>query len=67
MGWAAGQGGVEQSGVGGGKNSHLGHPMSSHDTHTVANDTTVGHKISGSKSRSPLPSSHPPLVPLFQL
>ena len=47
------------SGVGGvecGKNHCLGHPMNSHDVHTVANDTIVGHIVSGSKPRSPLPN-----------
>ena len=39
--------------VGGGKNHCLGHPISSHVAHTVANDTPVGHTVSGSKSRSP--------------
>ena len=56
MGWVAGQGGVEQGGVvgvGGGKSHRLGHPMSSHDTYTVANDTIVGHIVSGSKPRPP--------------
>ena len=47
--------------VGGGKNPHLGHPMSSHDAHTL-----VGHRVSGSKPRSPSSNWHPPLVPLFQ-
>ena len=37
-GWLVGWGGV-----GGGKNPHLGHPMNSHETHTVTNDTIVGH------------------------
>ena len=37
-------------GVGGGKNHRLGHPMSSHDAYMVANDTIVGHIVSGSIS-----------------
>ena len=49
--------------VGGGKNHH---PISSHDAHTVANDTIVGHIVSGSKPRSPLPNWCPPWVPLFK-
>ena len=53
--------------VGGGKNPYLGHPMSSHDIHTVANDTLVSHKVSGSEPRSPTPNWCPPLIPLFQL
>ena len=59
-----GVGGV--GGVGGGKNYHLEHPMSSHNAHTVANDLSVGHIVSGSKSRSPMPNWCPPWVPLFQ-
>ena len=50
MGW----GGVEWNGwggVGGEKKICLGRPMSSHDTHTVANDTPVNHRVSGSKPR----------------
>ena len=65
MGGGVGWGGI--SVVGGGKNHCLGHPMSSHDAHTVANDTIVGHIVSGSKPRSPLPNWYPPLVPPFQL
>ena len=65
VGWDGEGGGW--GGVGGGKNHPLGHPMSSHYTHTVANDTPVGHIVSKSKSRSPLPKWHPPWVPLFQL
>ena len=53
-----GQGGV--GGVRGGKNHRLGHPMSSHDAHVMANDTIVGHIVSGSKPRSPLPNWLPP-------
>ena len=45
-----GWGGV--GGVGGGKNHHLGQPMSSYNAHTVADDSSVGHMISGGKSRS---------------
>ena len=67
MGWAAGWGKVGWGEVGGGKNPHLGHPMSSHDIHTVANNTSVGHIVTGSKYRCPLPNWHPPWVPLFQL
>ena len=69
-GWDERWGGVGRGavgGLGGGKNHHLGHPMSSHDALTVANDTTVGPIVSGSKPRSPLPSWRPPWVPLFQL
>ena len=51
MGWD----GEEWVGEGGGKNHPLGHSMSSHDAHTVANDTPVGHRASGSKSMSSLP------------
>ena len=53
-------------GVGDGKNHPLGHPMRSHDTHTVANNTPVGHIASGSEYRSPLSNWHPLWVPLFQ-
>ena len=67
MGGGVGLGGVGWGGVGGGKNHHLGHPMSSHDSHTVANDTIVGHIVSRSKPRSPLPNWCPPWLPLFQL
>ena len=73
VGWGGvGQGGVVWCGVvwcgvGGGKNYHLEYSMSSRDTHTVVNDTPVGHIASGSKSRSPLSNWHPPWVPLFQL
>ena len=49
-------GGVKWGGVGGDKNPCLGHPMSSHDVNTVANDTPVGHIVSESKPRSPLPN-----------
>ena len=67
MGWAVEWGGMGRGGgVGGGKNHRLGHPMSSHDAHTVANDTIVGHIVSGRKPRSPLPNWRPPWVPLFQ-
>ena len=52
-------------GMGVGKNPRLGHPMSSHDDHTVANETPVGHIVSGSKPRTPLPNWHPPWVPLL--
>ena len=52
--------------VGGGKNHCLGHPMNSHGTHTVANDTIVGHIVSENKLKSPLPKWRPPWVPLFQ-
>ena len=65
-----GQGRVGWTGVdvvGGGKSYHLRHPISSYDAHTVANDTIVGHIVSGSKPRSPLPNWHPPWVPLFLL
>ena len=51
--------------MGGGKNHRLGYPMSSHGTHTVANDTIVGHIVSGSKLRFPLPNWHPPWVSLL--
>ena len=61
MGWVAGWGTV-----GGGEKLHLGHPMSSYDAHTVANVTPVGHIVSGSEPRSPLPNWCPPWVPLFQ-
>ena len=76
MGWGGmerggvGWGGMERGGwggVGGGKNYPLGHSMSSHDANTVANDTSVGHIASDSKSRSPLPNCCPPWVLLFQL
>ena len=53
--------------VGGVKNPCLGHPMSSHEAHTVANDTPVGHIVSGSKSRSPLPIWYLPIVPAVTL
>ena len=58
MGWIAGWGGVGRAGVvgGGGKNPYLGHHMSSHDAHTVANDSSVEHIVSGSKSRFLLPN-----------
>ena len=59
-----GEGGV--GGEGGGKNHCLGHHMSGHDTHTVANNTPVGHIVSGRKYRSPLANWHPIWVPLFQ-
>ena len=48
------------------QNSLFGTPLSSHDVYTVSNDTLVGHRVSGSKSRSPLPNWHTPLVPLSQ-
>ena len=76
MGWIVGWGGVGRGrmgggagagGVGGGKNHYLGQPMSSHNAHTVANDTIVGHIVSGSKPKSPLSNLCPPWVPLFQL
>ena len=51
--------------MGVGKSPHLGHPMNSHDDHTVANETPMGHIVSGSKPRTPLPNWHPPWVPLF--
>ena len=54
-GWSGmGRGGV--GGVGGSKNHHLGHSMSSHYAHTMANNTPVGHIVSGNKYRSPLPN-----------
>ena len=62
-------GGVVRGGVGGeggGKNHCLGHHMSGHDAHKVANNTPVGHIVSGRKYRSPLANWHPPWVPLFQ-
>ena len=63
-----GMGGMSGSVWWGGRwqNLCLGHFMSSHDTYTVANDTPVGHIVSGSKPRSLLPNWHPPWVPLFQ-
>ena len=65
VGWDGRWGGVG-GWVAGGKNPLLGYPMSSHDAHTVANDTSVGHMVSGSKPRSPLPNGCPPWVSLFQ-
>ena len=66
VGWGRiGWGGV--GGAGGGKNPCLGYPMNSLDTHTVANNRPVGHIVSGSKYRSPLPNWSPPWVPLYQL
>ena len=62
MGWAA-----EWGGMGGGKNHRFGHPMSSHDAHTVANDTIMGHIVSGIKPRSPLPNWCPAIVPAVTL
>ena len=53
-------------GVVGNKKSHLAHPMSSYDAHTVTNDTSGPHIVSGSKHRSPLPNWHPPWVLMFQ-
>ena len=68
-GWDGQWGGVGRGGmgsVGGGKKHWLGHPMSSHSTDTVASGTIVGHIISGSKPRTPLPNWCPPWVPLFK-
>ena len=59
MGGMGGRAGWDRVGwVEGGKNYRLGHPMSSHDVHTVANKTIVGHIVSGSKPKSPLPNWH---------
>ena len=65
-GWDGWQGGAEWGGIGQGgwsrwQNPHLQYPISSHDTHTIANVTPVGHRVSWSKLRSLPPNWHPPL------
>ena len=68
VGWVVGWGGLGGVGWGGWwKAPHLEHLMSSHDAYTVTNDSPVGHIVSGSKPRSPLPNWHTPWVPLYQL
>ena len=48
---------VGWGGVEGGKNLRLGHPMSSHEAHTVADDTPVGHIVSGRLGANPGPTA----------
>ena len=47
------------------QNPYIGHPMSSHDANTMANDTPVGHIVSGSEPRSLPHNWNPPWVLLF--
>ena len=53
-GWV--EGAVAWGGMRGGKNRLFGHPMSSHDAHTLANDTPLGHIVSGVPTAQLVPS-----------